>query len=74
MSHRNLESLRTDIQSAPPRWSYTQAQLDAAEREYRAAVNALSAEYKAAQATGDTQRAAEIKAQGVALVNARYGL
>lgn len=61
-------------QSAPPRWSYTQAQISAAEAEYRAAVNALSAEYKAAQAAGDTQRAAEIKAQGVALVNARYGL
>lgn len=63
-----------DTDRSELRQRYATMQLSAAEREYRAAVNALSAEYKAAQAAGDTQRAAEIKAAGVALVNARYGL
>lgn len=63
-----------DTDRSELRLRYATVLLSAAEAEYRAAVNALSAEYKAAQAAGDTERADAIKAQGVAMVNARYGL
>lgn len=64
----------TDNALERQRWLASQAPREQAEAEYRARVNALSAEYLAARAAGDVERAAALKDEGAALINARYGL
>lgn len=67
-------SLIAREQAAPSRADYNAAQLDGATREYNAALATIRAAYDAAKAAGDTERAKALKAEGVALINARWGI